>query len=236
MAVHFLRPDDLYFPPVEDADAEGLIAVGGALSPDWLLLAYECGIFPWFSEGDPIMWWSPDPRFVLKPSEVKVSKSMRPVLRNTAWRFTLDQAFEQVVARCAQVPRPGQDGTWITAEMQAAYTALHRMGMAHSAEAWYNGALIGGLYGVSIGSAFFGESMFSLVPNASKYAFIHLCRWLASKHFSIVDCQIPSDHLRRMGAYELPRTAFLDRIEWAMERPTLRGMWQTDAPDSSTQR
>lgn len=228
MAVHLLRLDDLYFPPVEDADAEGLIAVGGALSPDWLLLAYESGIFPWFSEGDPILWWSPDPRFVLRPSEVKVSKSMRTILRRPKWSFSLDRAFDRVVAHCADMPRRGQDGTWITKEMRAAYSKLHQMGMAHSAEAWCAGRLIGGLYGVSVGGVFFGESMFSLEPNASKYAFIQLCRWLEARQFTLIDCQIPSDHLRRLGAYELTRTLFLDRLEWALEKPTLKGPWQTD--------
>ncbi len=229
MALYQLDHYYVAFPSPELANEHGLLAIGGALREDWLLAAYEQGIFPWFSEGDPILWWSPDPRFVLHPQEVKISKSMRSMLGNAAFRFTLDTAFDQVIDRCAEIPRHGQNGTWITLHMKQAYKDLHRIGMAHSAEVWQGDTLVGGLYGVSLGAAFFGESMYSDVPNASKYALINLCAWLADKGFDFVDCQVYSTHLERMGARMVERSQFLEMLADAMQIPTLRGRWNTES-------
>lgn len=220
------------FPDPEFARDDGLLAVGGALTEDWLLSAYENGIFPWFSEGDPILWWSPDPRSVLFPGEVYIAKSMRSVLRNPAWEFSFDTDFDTVIERCALISRKGEDGTWITDEMREAYGRLHRLGMAHSAEVRIDGVLVGGLYGVSIGAAFFGESMFSEVPNASKYALIQMCRRLERLGFHFVDCQLPTTHLAAMGAEEMRRNSFLKLLGKAMREDTLRGNWQKYSGDN----
>jgi leucyl/phenylalanyl-tRNA--protein transferase len=223
--VYKLDPKIPMFPDPTWANSDGLLAIDGALTPDWLLLAYESGIFPWFNEGDPIMWWSPDPRSVLKTSEVTNSKSMRPYLNNRSYHFKLDTAFEQVMTRCASVPRNGQEGTWITDEMLKAYCELHQIGVAHSAEIWHDNQLIGGLYGVSLGRMFFGESMFSLKPNASKLALIRLCSWLELHEFKWIDCQIHNSHLASMGAKEISRTTFLQKLGQALERDTILGKW-----------
>ncbi len=205
MAVYELDPYYMAFPPADHAEDDGLVAMGGELREDWLLTAYAQGLFPWFNEGDPIMWWSPDPRFVLMPSEVRITKSMRTYLNNDSYVFKLDTAFEAVIDRCSEIPRHGQNGTWITRHMKKAYIDLHRIGMAHSAEIWKDGVLIGGLYGVSIGAVFFGESMFSDSANASKLALIKLCQWLEARDFLMIDCQIFSAHLERMGAQLVSR-------------------------------
>lgn len=226
MAIYELDSDHMAFPPADHANPDGLLAIGGELREDWLLSAYAGGIFPWFNEGDPIMWWSPDPRFVLYPAEVKVKKSMRPFLNNTKYEFKLDTNFEAVISQCAKVPRSGQNGTWITEHMKSAYIDLHKIGMAHSAEIWLEGELIGGLYGVSIGKAFYGESMFSLKPNASKLAFIRLCVWLAKRSFQIVDCQIHSEHLESLGAMHMPRNEFLDILDLSMDGASHVGKWE----------
>lgn len=226
MAIYELDSYHMAFPPADHANPDGLLAIGGELREDWLLTAYAGGIFPWFNEGDPIMWWSPDPRFVLRPTEVKVRKSMRPFLNNDEYEFRLDTAFEKVINQCSKVPREGQDGTWITNHMKSAYIDLHKIGMAHSAEIWLEGELIGGLYGVSIGKAFFGESMFSLKPNASKLAFIRLCDWLARRSFQIVDCQIYSEHLESLGAKHIERNEFLDILDLSMDGDSLVGKWE----------
>lgn len=225
MPIYELDPYHMAFPPADHANPDGLLAVGGELREDWLLTAYANGIFPWFSEDEPIMWWSPDPRFVLYPREVKVQKSMRPYLNNSAYEFKLDSAFEQVIDICAKIPRQGQNGTWITEHMKSAYIDLHKIGMAHSAEIWKDGKLIGGLYGVSIGKAFFGESMFSFESNASKLALIRLCDWLAMRSFMVVDCQIFTEHLNSMGAQHISRNEFLDLLDNAMDGDTLIGSW-----------
>ena len=167
MPVYQLDNYYVAFPSPEHANPDGLLAVGGSLREDWLLAAYEHGIFPWFSEGDPILWWSPDPRFILDPQRVKIAKRMRPMLHSSEYHFTLDTAFDKVIDRCAEIPRHGQNGTWITVHMKQAYKDLHRIGMAHSAEVWQGNTLVGGLYGVSLGTAFFGESMFSRRTHAS---------------------------------------------------------------------
>jgi len=224
--VYRLISSEPLFPDPEDANEEGLLAIGGALTEDWLLSAYQNGIFPWFSDGDPVMWWSPDPRFILYPGEVYISKSMRSKLRNERWSFTIDRDFDTVIDKCAAAPRKGQDGTWITDEMRAAYKRLHRIGIAHSAEARLDGVLVGGLYGVSIGAAFFGESMYTDVSDASKYALINLCKYLESQHFQFIDCQIHSNHLEQMGAELMPRVRFLEMLDDAMEAETRQGIWK----------
>ncbi|BDG10514.1 leucyl/phenylalanyl-tRNA--protein transferase [Anaeromyxobacter paludicola] len=224
MAVYRL-PRQIAFPDPSLAEPDGLLAVGGDLSPERLLAAYEVGIFPWFSEEYPILWWSPDPRLVLEPARLHVSQSLRRTLRRGRYRVTADRAFGQVIRRCSGKPRPGQDGTWITREMITAYERLHALGFAHSFEAWEGEALAGGLYGVSLGAAFFGESMFADRPDASKAAFARAVEWLGAEGFGLVDCQVRTDHLVRLGAEEIPRADFLDRLAEALRAPTRRGPW-----------
>lgn len=195
----FALDDRIVFPPVHLAQADGLLAIGGDLSVDRLLLAYRSGIFPWY-EAPPILWWCPDPRFVLFPKELKISKSLRPLLNNNVFRFTVNKAFEQVMTHCKTVLRPGQDGTWIGAEMIQAFTQLHELGIAHSAEVWKEDQLVGGLYGLRLGKVFFGESMFSLVPNASKYAFTKYVQQLIGEDLQLIDCQVHTNYLERLGA------------------------------------
>jgi leucyl/phenylalanyl-tRNA--protein transferase len=201
--------EQLWFPPVGDALPDGLLAAGGDLSPERLLLAYRSGIFPWFSEDEPPLWWSPDPRFVLFPENLYVSKSMQKVLRSGQFEFRINSDFTNVINNCAQVSRKGQPGTWITDDMVAAYTALHHAGYAVSAEAWQNGELVGGLYGVRLGKAFFGESMFSKVSNASKFAFIRWVQYLQAQEVALIDCQVHTDHLESLGATMIPREQFM---------------------------
>lgn len=205
---------DTPFPPVAQAlkEPNGLLAGGGDLSPQRLLAAYRRGIFPWYSPGEPILWWSPDPRMVLFPDEFRITRSLAKTLRNADYRVKLDSAFAQVIAACAATPRPGQDGTWITAEMQQAYLRLHALDHAHSVETWRDGRLVGGLYGVSIGRAFCGESMFSHATDASKIALAHLCRYLARREFGIIDCQMETAHLTSLGARPIPRDDYLVRV------------------------
>ncbi|HSM92214.1 MAG TPA: leucyl/phenylalanyl-tRNA--protein transferase [Anaeromyxobacteraceae bacterium] len=228
----FRLSDELIFPDPSLAEEDGLLAVGGDLSGERLLRAYAQGIFPWFNEGSPILWWSPDPRLVLFPGELHVSSSLARTLRRGTYRVTADRAFGQVIRGCARTERPGQRGTWITDEMIAAYEALHREGFAHSFEAWHGEVLAGGLYGVSLGGAFFGESMFSERPDASKAAFVRSVQFLSGRGVELVDCQVRTDHLVRLGAREIPRTRFLDRLEELLERPTLRGAWTLPPPES----
>jgi leucyl/phenylalanyl-tRNA--protein transferase len=197
----------LIFPDPAMAEDDGLLAVGGDLSADRLLLAYQNGIFPWYSDDTPILWYSPHERFVLYPTELKVSKSMRQVLNSCRFKITVNKAFEAVIKACAAVPREGQDGTWITDEMQQAYINLHRLGRAHSYEVWEDGILVGGLYGIAMDHVFCGESMFSKVSNASKTALIHLCR---TNLYMLVDCQVPTDHLTSMGARLISRDAYME--------------------------
>lgn len=234
MAIYELDPYHMAFPPADHANPDGLLAVGGELREDWLLTAYASGIFPWFSEDEPILWWSPDPRFVLKPEEVVIKKSMRPFLNKPEYEFKLDTAFEEVIDICSSIPRQGQDGTWITKHMKKAYIDLHNIGMAHSAEIWKHGKLIGGLYGVSIGKAFFGESMFSHESNASKLAFIKLCDWLARRSFQIVDCQVFTEHLESLGAKLIPRNEFLDILDYSLDGDSLVGKWEVSESEENT--
>ncbi len=204
----FLLTKELFFPPLQTADDAGLLAIGGDLSTERLLLAYRSGIFPWYNEDEPICWWSPDPRFVLYPDELKVSGSMKTVLQNGKYRFTTNRAFEQVIQKCKTVSRHGQDGTWISPAMQKAYTTLHELGYAYSAETWQDGELIGGHYGIRLGNIFFGESMFSLKPNASKFAFINYVRQLQKENVQLIDCQLHTNHLESLGGRMMPREHF----------------------------
>ena len=207
MALHFLD-DDLWFPAVEEAMDDGLLAVGGDLRMERLLLAYSNGIFPWYNEDELPMWWSPDPRFVLFPEELKVSKSMGQILKRNEFEFRVDTVFEEVIFNCSRAPRQEQDGTWISDEIISAYTALHELGYAHSAEAWYEGELVGGLYGVLLGKVFFGESMFSKRSNASKYAFIKWVQLLSERGVVLIDCQVHTEHLESLGARMIGRAEF----------------------------
>jgi leucyl/phenylalanyl-tRNA--protein transferase len=216
----------LAFPPPDAAEPDGLLAVGGDLRPERLLLAYANGIFPWYDEELPILWHSPDPRTVLVPGELHVSRSLRRLLREPPFEIRLDTAFEQVIQACARTPRPGQSGTWITGEMIDAYVELAARGYAHSAEAWCRGRLVGGLCGVSLGGSFFGESMFALHPNASKVAFVALVRQLQAWDFDLVDCQVHSHHLERFGARSWPRARFLETLRDSVRRPTRPGPWR----------
>jgi len=205
--------DRLYFPPLNSADEEGLLAVGGDLSTERLLLAYRSGIFPWYNEDQPIIWWSPDPRFVLFPSNLIVSKSMQKIVHQHRFRFTINKAFTQVIQHCKNIPRKEQHGTWITPAIQNAYTKLHQQGYAISAEAWMGEELVGGLYGVRLGNIFFGESMFSKVSNASKFAFIQYVKQLQSEGVVLVDCQVYTEHLESLGAEMIPRNDFIQILK-----------------------
>jgi leucyl/phenylalanyl-tRNA--protein transferase len=224
----FRLPREPVFPEPSEAEPDGLLAVGGDLSPERLVEAYAAGIFPWYSEGSPILWWSPDPRLVLAPAALHVPRSLERTLRRGRYEIRADTAFGEVIRRCAGKPRPGQDGTWITRAMTRAYERLHELGLAHSFEAWEGGELAGGLYGVSLGAAFFGESMFADRADASKAAFAQGVRWLAAHGIDLVDCQVRTEHLVRFGAVEVPRASFLERLAVALRRPTLRGPWQVD--------
>ncbi|SDQ08624.1 leucyl/phenylalanyl-tRNA--protein transferase [Flagellimonas zhangzhouensis] len=208
MPLHFLS-SRLEFPPVSTANEDGLLAVGGDLSPARLMLAYKNGIFPWFNDDSLILWWSPDPRMVLFPEKLKVSKSMRKVIRDEQFTLTQNTNFEMVMDYCANVDRKGQEGTWITPEMKSAYVALHEKGQAKSFEVWKDDILVGGLYGVDLGHVFCGESMFSLEPNASKFAFIKMVQEFAEKNYQLIDCQVHTDHLESLGAELISREKFL---------------------------
>lgn len=226
MPIKFLGKDPEDFPPPHMADRSGLLAVGGDLSPERLLVAYSRGIFPWYSEGQPYLWYSPHPRFVLEPSKLHVGRSLRKSLKAGRFHIRWDTAFVQVMEACGRVPRPGQNGTWITRDMLRAYTELHRLGFAHSVEAWQEGRLVGGLYGVSLGAAFFGESMFALEPDASKVAFVTAVERFAGWGFHLIDCQVETEHLARFGAEHWPRPRFLEALARALQEPTRRGSWE----------
>lgn len=212
--VKFLRPKD-DFPPVETASEEGLLAYGGDLSPKRLIAAYSRGIFPWYDSSQPVLWWSPDPRMVLFPENLKISKSMKQLLKKEVFRVSFDSEFSEVMDQCANIQREGQTGTWITAEMKQAYLELHHMGIARSVEVWQEDQLVGGLYGIFLQEQkiFCGESMFSKVSNASKAGFIHLVQKLAAEGVKLIDCQIYTPHLESLGAGEIPRSEFLKYLE-----------------------
>ena len=201
--------DALLFPSPEQASAEGIVAVGGDLKPERVMLAYRKGIFPWFESDDFLLWWSPDPRMVLFPDRLKISKSMRSVLRKKQFEVTFNKAFDQVVEACAKVKRFGQNGTWITPGLMEVYSTLHIQGHAHSVEVWEEGSLVGGLYGIDLGTVFCGESMFSKSSNASKVALIFLVKELKKNKYELIDCQVPTQHLASMGAEPISRTEFL---------------------------
>ena len=217
---------DTPFPPLRAAlkHPNGLLAAGGDLSPERLLDGYRHGIFPWFSEGDPILWWSPDPRMVLVPKELKISRSLAKTLRNRRYAVRFDSAFEDVMRGCA-APREGESGTWITAQMLEAYGRLHRLGYAHSVETWIDGGLAGGLYGVALGRVFFGESMFSRLRDASKIALAALVAHLDSTGFALIDCQMRTSHLESLGAREIPRARFARVLEELLHYPRAPGNW-----------
>jgi leucyl/phenylalanyl-tRNA--protein transferase len=209
----YLLSKDLVFPPVYLANKDGLLAVGGDLSAERLLLAYKNGIFPWYSKWEPIIWYSPDPRMVLFPKNLKISKSMRQIVRKNQFRVTFNQNFSEVIANCKNSYREGQGGTWITDEMEQAYINLHNLGVAKSVEVWEGNELIGGLYGIDLGHVFCGESMFSKVSNASKFAFIHLVQKLEKEHYKLIDCQVYNAHLYSLGAEEISRSEFLSYLK-----------------------
>jgi leucyl/phenylalanyl-tRNA--protein transferase len=224
----------LAFPSPYLADEDGLLAVGGDLREQRLLLAYSQGIFPWYVEGYPILWWSPDPRLVLFPHELHVSRSLGQVIRKGIYKVTIDTAFEEVIRHCASAPRKGEKGTWITKEMQKAYVRLHRSGHAHSVESWYEGQLAGGLYGVALGGIFFGESMFTRKSDASKVAFVKFAETLRLWDFSVIDCQMRTGHLMRLGAREIPRAEFMRLLSDALRLPARRGRWSFDTVRSAS--
>lgn len=226
----FRLVDDIVFPPPDYADPSGLLAIGGDLSSERLLEAYRNGIFPWYSDDQPILWWSPDPRFMLDLDEFKPSRSLRKTLRRKIFHVTFDRVFDEVIEACASVPREGQSGTWITPEMQQAYITLHGLGYAHSVETWFEGELVGGLYGVSLGKAFFGESMFHRKADASKTALASLVEKLKKWGFQFIDSQMTTDHMSHLGAREVPRRIFLKRLKSALSHPTKRGKWRVEEP------
>jgi leucyl/phenylalanyl-tRNA--protein transferase len=217
-------PIDYDFPPLDAASPEGLLAIGGDLCPDRILSAYRRGIFPWFSGNQPILWWSPNPRAVLLPSQIRISRSLKKNIRNRGFRITTDRAFVDVVKECAK-DREQQKGTWITTEMRDAYTALHSRGHAHSVETWQNGELVGGLYGISIGKAFFGESMFARETDSSKTALVGLSTLLTTWEYHFIDCQVRSSHLDSLGAKCIPRNQFSKMLEKAIRVPVAPHHW-----------
>ena len=221
----FRLSNSLSFPPPHLAIQEGLLAIGGDLSVERLVQAYKQGIFPWYAEDDPILWWSPDPRLVLYPGDLHVSRSLSRLIRRKPFTVTVDRAFRLVIQACAGSRGPDHPGTWIVPEMITAYERLHTAGLAHSVEVWQDIDLVGGLYGVSLGGAFFGESMFSRVSNASKVALVYLVRMLHQAGIELIDCQVTTAHLMRFGAREIPRNQFLQDLQQALRKPTIQGRW-----------
>ena len=227
--MHVLGPDPAAFPPVDEADEDGVLAVGGDLSTERLTNAYRRGIFPWYSEGLPILWHCPHPRFALPTAQLHVPKSLRKVMKRGVYEVRLDSDFEGVIAGCAETKRPGQRGTWITRDMRRAYQRLFDLGFVHTAETWADGKLVGGLYGVCLGSVFFGESMFARADDASKVAFITLVEWMMGWGVDLIDCQQETEHLRRFGAEPMPRDAFVAALSEKTALPTWQGRWSLSA-------
>jgi len=213
------------FPDPKLADDDGLIAQGGELSPEYLLSAYCQGIYPWFCEDEPILWWSPNPRMVLRPENFKLRKSLYQVIKKGVFELRVDTAFREVITSCSRIPRPDQLETWITNDIIDGYVKLHKLGYAHSFESYFGGELVGGLYGISLGNCFVGESMFFTRTDASKVAFYHLVQFALKHNFSFIDAQQPTDHLKSLGAEPISRTSFLDLLENALQKETLRGKW-----------
>lgn len=224
----FTIPKQHVFPDPALADPTGLLGVGGDLDPARIILAYRQGIFPWYSQGQPYLWWSPDPRMVLRTDQLKIRRSLAKRIRQNRFQITLDRDFDTVIEQCSRKPRPGQSGTWITSEMITAFRHLHALGIAHSCEAWLDGELVGGLYGVAVGNLYSGESMFTDVPDASKVAFVHLVRQLQRWQFPIVDCQVHTEHLETFGAVEIPRHHYLTQVHHLQARPGRPGPWRFD--------
>jgi len=220
-------PDALPEPSLALAEPNGLLAAGGTLKPDWLLASYASGIFPWYEEGQPILWWCPDPRAVLWPDQLRISRSLRKTLSRSGFTVSADRAFDAVVSACA-APRHYTESTWITAEMAQAYQQLHRLGWAHSFETWQDDRLVGGLYGVAIGRVFFGESMFAKCSDASKIALVHAVDFLRAKDFELIDCQVPSEHMASLGAVNIPRALFLDHLRSMCRPDALPCSWSQD--------
>ncbi|HEV7556580.1 MAG TPA: leucyl/phenylalanyl-tRNA--protein transferase [Kofleriaceae bacterium] len=220
----FRLDERLVFPPVHLAE-DGLLALGGDLRPERLLLGYTQGIFPWYAENLPILWHSPDPRMVMTTRDLVIQRSLRKSIKRKPYRLTMDAAFPDVLLGCAEAPRPGQTGTWLIPEMVDAYGRLFELGFAHSIEAWEGSKLVGGLYGVSLGAAFFGESMFAKAPDASKIAFAACVRQLDDWRIGLIDCQVHTEHLERFGAYEVPRLRYIELLTQALDEPTRRGRW-----------
>ena len=233
MTVYQLIPDLPLFPPIEDAEADGLLAIGGDLSAERLLEAYRRGIFPWYEEGQPLLWWSPDPRMVLIPSEIKVSRSLKKVIKQNIFDIRFDSAFSEVINKCAEIRLHKKEGTWITPEMKEAYTLLHQEGFAHSVECWQDEKLVGGLYGISLGKCFFGESMFSLCSNASKVALVNLVFFCKQHGLELIDCQMTTLHLQSLGARELTRKFFQEQLKKLLDHPTIMGPWSQQEFDKS---
>ncbi|MRI34347.1 leucyl/phenylalanyl-tRNA--protein transferase [Endozoicomonas sp. OPT23] len=225
--IHILDQHNIQFPPVTDAleKPDGLLAMGGNLTIDTLLEAYQRGIFPWYNEGEPLLWWSPDPRMVIAPNEVYISSSMKRLLKKKTYKVTFDSAFRDVIDACSE-PRSGQAGTWITEEMKQAYCQLHKAGYAHSVEVWKQDQLVGGLYGVAIDQVFFGESMFSRASNTSKLAMIHLCGELVNREYQLIDCQVPSSHLESLGAKLMHRETFIKHLNDYCRHPVSDAHWK----------
>jgi len=222
----FRLSEELNFPPARFARSDGLLCIGGDLSSKRLLLAYENGIFPWFSKNEPLLWWSPDPRLVLFPGNIHISKSLKKRIKKLPFDIKVDNAFEETIHSCALVRKKHNEDTWIIPEMVEAYTKLHYLGYAHSIEAWKNSRLVGGLYGVCIGGSFFGESMFSLESDASKIALVSLANFLQKNKFDLIDCQVTTQHLLDMGADEIPRDTFLDIIQQSVKREDINNIWK----------
>lgn len=221
----YLLTDDLVFPDARLADAHGLLAIGGDLTIERLILAYRNGIFPWYSEDDPILWFSPDPRLILFPEKLKVSKSLRKIIRKRVFSVLFDKAFEKVIMNCAEIERKNQDSTWITSDMIEAYIKLHQMGYAHSVETYYEDKLVGGLYGVSLGGAFFGESMFHRMTDASKVALFYLVEKLKAWNFDFIDSQVTTEHIKSIGAEDISRDKYLQLLKLTLIKKTQSGSW-----------
>ena len=221
----FLLTDKIAFPPPHLASGEGLLAIGGDLSRERLLLAYRMGIFPWFSDDEPILWWSPDPRLVLYPREIRISKTLKKIIRKGVFTVTVDSAFVRVINQCAQIRLENNQGTWIVEDMIDVYCKLHESGFAHSVEAWRQGELAGGLYGVSLGRCFFGESMFSRERDTSKIGLVYLVQALLGWHFRLIDCQLNSAHLASLGAEEISRPRFIELLNRYCTMPGKTGNW-----------
>jgi leucyl/phenylalanyl-tRNA--protein transferase len=219
---------EIIFPNPEEAEDDGLVAVGGSLSTDFLIAAYSQGIFPWFNEGEPILWWSPNPRMVLFPDEFKCSKSLMHIIKSNRFEVRVDKSFNEVINNCSRVKREGQNGSWITTGMKKAYIDLHKLGIAHSVETYMDGKLVGGLYGISLGKAFFGESMFHLVNDASKIALFHLVQLMVKWNYDFIDVQQSTNHLRSMGARDLKREDFLKLLSKTLEFPTKNKKWNME--------